>query len=60
MAKLKCLFGKCAPCVRLENFGILPFIPFDPSVQGEALGVVNNIDSCFPIIFQETNCVNRP
>lgn len=55
-AKLKCLFGKCAPCVRFEDFGILPY----PGANGEALRVVNNIDACFPIIFQETKCVKLP
>lgn len=58
-AKLKCLFGKCAPCARFEFKGILPWVQ-PGSSKVEALRVVNNIDSCFPIIFQETGCVKRP
>lgn len=66
-AKLKCLFAKCAPCVRLESnsslspagrLGILPWIGAN-APPGEAFRLVYNIDSCFPIIFHETNCVNR-
>lgn len=57
-AKLKCLFGKCAPCVRFEHVGILPSL--GDAIQGQALRVVQNINYCFPIIFQETTCVNSP
>lgn len=59
-AQVKCLFGKCAPCVRFENFGILPWTPPTDASVGEALRVVSSFNHCFPIIFQETNCVNRP
>lgn len=65
-AKLKCLFGKCAPCVRLESntsnspagrLGIMPWVGTGTEASlGEAFILVGNNNSCFPIIFQETTC----
>lgn len=59
-AKIKCLFGKCVPCFRFEQFGILPWTPPTDATLGEALRVVVSTNHCFPLIFQETKCVNGP
>ena len=69
-ATLKCLFGKCTPCVRLQNntssspvgrLGIIPLVATstEEAPLGEAFILVKNNNTCFPIIFQETTCVAR-
>ena len=64
-AKIRCLFGKCVPCVQLySKSGADPFKThlglfqrYLPAYGGDAVLLANNSNACIPIIFQETGCL---
>lgn len=63
-AQIRCLFGKCVPCIRLEpkagishkDLGLYPLV--NPT-HGDYLRTSNLIGICAPIVFQETSCLGR-
>ena len=63
-AQIKCLFGKCVPCVRLEpkagishkNLGLYPEVH---NTYSDIIQTSNLTGICAPIVFQETSCLGR-
>lgn len=62
-AKIRCLFGKCIPCVRLHvKTGSAPkeYLGLTNSLWttygGDALITTPKNTTCYPIVFQETAC----
>lgn len=66
-AQIKCLFGKCVPCVRVEpkagisdtNLGLYPMRGEANPAFGDVLITSNLKGICAPIVFQETSCKSQ-
>lgn len=64
-AQIRCLFGKCIPCLRLQpknndvpaTFGIFPSPSSSLGSGNDLLRLSNLTDICYPIVYQETACL---
>ena len=63
-AKIRCLFGKCTPCVRLNTRtgglgdSYVGLIPVFWAGLGDGIMQIPSPSACHPIIFQETACLS--